>query len=510
MQNRHTLGRLRRYTRVAIPVLVLSGMLFGLASSTRTMIIHVDDDAPLNGDGLSWNTPYKYLQDALADATTGVEIRVAGGVYTPDQDEGGLVTPGLRTESFHLISGVAVYGGYAGLANPQDPDERDIAAYETTLSGDLLGDDGPEFTGYGDNSFHVVVGNGLADTTVLDGLTVRGGNAEGVRNGGGIRLDSSSPQITNCVIAESRARDGGGIWCIDHCDVVVRGTTIAGNHADRQGGGVVVEITSDPEFVDCVIERNTAVERGAGLFFYEHCTPVIRTSRISRNTVSTFTGGGIYCYDNVSLTLQNCIVSSNTSELEGGGMYFSRSSPMVIGCTFWGNSASNGAALASNYPLYPSSLQVRNCILWNGGDEIWNNDGSTVTVAYSNIQGGWSGSGGNNIDEEPLIMLDGTHLQAGSPCLDSGDPGGNYTGQEDIDGEERVVNGAVDMGADEFLDTDDDGLPDLWEQQYFGTPTIANAEDDDNGDGWTNTTAQSHFQHKSVFVPLRCPFLVVS
>src|SRR5207249_4120365 len=35
-------------------------------------------------------------------------------------------------------------------------------------------------------------------------------------------------------------------------------------------------------------------------------------------------------------------------------------------------------------------------------------------------------------------------------------------------------------------DDDNDGLPDAWEQQYFGNPTIAVASDDDDGDGFSN------------------------
>jgi hypothetical protein len=35
-------------------------------------------------------------------------------------------------------------------------------------------------------------------------------------------------------------------------------------------------------------------------------------------------------------------------------------------------------------------------------------------------------------------------------------------------------------------DSDGDGLPDAWEQQYFGSPTGANPEEDSDGDGATN------------------------
>ena len=72
-------------------------------STAQADIIYVDDDAPLGGDGLSWNTAYQFLQDALANAVAGTEIRVAQGVYLPDQDEAGNVVPGDRFATFQLV-----------------------------------------------------------------------------------------------------------------------------------------------------------------------------------------------------------------------------------------------------------------------------------------------------------------------------------------------------------------------------------------------------------------------
>lgn len=60
----------------------------------------------------------------------GTEVRVARGTYTPD---GGT---GNREATFQFISGVVVYGGYAGSGDP-DPDERNFELYETILGGDL-------------------------------------------------------------------------------------------------------------------------------------------------------------------------------------------------------------------------------------------------------------------------------------------------------------------------------------------------------------------------------------
>ena len=88
----------------------ISTLLLGVSTASATTI-YVDDDAPLGGDGASWVTAYTYLQDALAAAGDGTgidEIRVAQGVYFPDDDEAGAVTEGDRELSFTLESGVAI------------------------------------------------------------------------------------------------------------------------------------------------------------------------------------------------------------------------------------------------------------------------------------------------------------------------------------------------------------------------------------------------------------------
>jgi len=103
--------------------------------------IYVDADANGLNNGSSWANAYNYLQGALADANSSavpVEIRVAQGMYRPDESNG--VASGDRTATFQLISGVNLKGGYAGFGEP-DPNARDIESYETILTGDLAGND---------------------------------------------------------------------------------------------------------------------------------------------------------------------------------------------------------------------------------------------------------------------------------------------------------------------------------------------------------------------------------
>ncbi len=161
-------------------------------------VIHVDDDAALGGDGVSWDTAYKFLQDALADAeaSAAAEIRVAQGVYRPDRDEAGNVVLNDRSASFQLVQGVTLLGGYAGAGAP-NPDDRDIDSYGTVLTGDLFGNDTAGFGNTNENSFHVVTGAG-GPTTLLDGFTITAGNANMAspdKRGGGFWAVESSPTL---------------------------------------------------------------------------------------------------------------------------------------------------------------------------------------------------------------------------------------------------------------------------------------------------------------------------
>jgi len=71
----------------------------------------VDDNASANGDGTSWASAHKYLQDALASAEYGDEIWVAEGTYKPDQGAG--KTAGDRESPFLLVNGVGMSLVYA-------------------------------------------------------------------------------------------------------------------------------------------------------------------------------------------------------------------------------------------------------------------------------------------------------------------------------------------------------------------------------------------------------------
>jgi len=483
-------------------------------------VIYVDDDATGVNNGSSWENAYIYLQDALADANSAeksVEIRVAQGVYKPN---GGLVPiPEFdwRTTTFQLINGVALKGGYAGFGET-DPDARDIESYETILSGDLNGDDievvNPEELldepTRADNSYHVVTGSSTDETAVLDGFTITAGNANSVNSseqmaGGGMWTKGSSPTITNCTFIGNSATGWGGGMHNDISISSVSNCKFSENSSDYGGG--MYNRESSPIITDCTFTGNIAIYYGGGIFNWINSSPTLTNCKLIKNRAMSSGGMGNSASSSI---LTNCIFTGNSAERMGGGMFNSYSYLSLSNCTFAENSAQNGNALAFDFLPWekPSDFYLINCILWDGGNEIWNNDGSMVNIFYSNVQlmgrsPFWPGEG--NINATPHFVDSATgdyHLksQSGrwdpnseswvvddvtSACIDAGDPNSAV-------GDEPEPNGGrVNIGA------------------YGGT-----VEASKSGDLWWFETTQGSIAaeglgvilpHEHIFTDLRGP-----
>ncbi|MHC4140312.1 MAG: right-handed parallel beta-helix repeat-containing protein [Planctomycetota bacterium] len=598
----------------------LAAVGLAVAGASGGAILYVDDDALPGGAGPSWANPYSNLQDALADAAGGGvnEIRVAGGVYTPASGVSSCCSPhgGLgcddaacetavcgvlptccvvawdqvcadlavdlcdplcadpRTETFQLLNGVAVKGGYAGIGAP-DPDARDIELYETVLSGDLAGDDGPgPFDNNGENSYTVVTGSGTDNTAILDGVTVSGGNANGPDTGelewirgGGIWNLTGGPAIRQCRIQNNYAAGfGGGVYNRNGSSPLLEDCIVTGNVAEMGGGGVF-NFGSLPWITGCTFEGNdTSGGSGGGMFNQAGSNLTIMECRFEGNT--GISGGGIYNFessptikdiefvgnaalggngggvrnDNSSPTVEDCTFevnsagwgagmanfqsdptvnrctfTNNTADNAGGGMHNSQSDAIVKNCAFIGNQYLIGGGGGGGMINITGSPSIINCLFalneapgsagmtnWEGGNPtltnctfvgnvgvsaggmwsgnnshpiannciFWNNigpgivivSGSTATVEYSDVEGGYAGPG--NIDADPLFVDPGNgdyRLSAGSPAIDAGSNSGVPVGVvTDLDGNPRFVDDPcrddtglgdppiVDMGAYEF------------------------------------------------------------
>ncbi len=393
---------------------------FIVSDNQPPRILYVDANAPGANNGTSWENAYFYLQDALMFAVGGDEIRVAQGVYKPDDFVLSDRPSRGREETFQLVNGLALKGGYAGVATP-DPNARDTVLYETVLSGDLDGNDAPVIdpeelrneSTRAENSFHVVTADGteIVPSTVLDGFTITGGNAngaweEGNGDGGGILCYQSSPSIMNCVIHGNSAGylgHGGGMINLSGSPTLTN-CTFRGNLADRYGGGMLNYLGS-ATLVECRFIGNTTRSAGGGVLNWSSEVSLTKCV-LSGNSASKDSGGGMLS-DDSSVTLRNCVFSGNWSRRNGGGLYIYDKTARLSNCTFSGNSAGGRGGGIYNYSGY---AELGGCIVWGNLDsEI---DGSAVAT-YSDIEGGLPGEG--NMDTDPCFAEAGYWDTNGTP-----------------------------------------------------------------------------------------------
>ena len=316
--------------------------------------------------------------------------------------------------------------------------------------------------------------NYRSSPTLLD-CTFSGNSAfalfHGGGSGGGIHNRDSSPTLTNCTFENnSTAWAGGGMRNSHYSTPTLSNCTFGGNSANDCGGGMNNDYHSNPTLTNCTFSGNSAT-RGGGIH-NDRVSPVLTNCSFSGNSAS-YGGGGMDNYNDehyqCSPTLINCTFANNRANMEGGGISNSRSNPTLTNCTLSGNSADHGAGMYNYFgskPILtnclfigntannlgggmsnihnsglelnnctfalnsatngnalacyhrhqqhlPSDVQMTNCILWDHGSEIWNNDDSSIAISYSDVQSGWPGEG--NIDADPCFVDPGYWDANGTP-----------------------------------------------------------------------------------------------
>jgi len=181
---------------------------------------YVDDSVAASGDGTSWDTAFKMIQEGIDAASHGDTVVVAEGVYAGASFKG---------KNIMLVS-----------TNPRDP----AVVARTIMDG---------------NGRYVIVDfEGTEDETcVLSGFTVRNGYAPDSDGGAGIWGAGTHATVENNVITDNRNDERGG--GIGGCHGLIQNNIICNNLAGKPlwpgyGGGLY--------FCDGTIRNNTVVFNG--------------------------------------------------------------------------------------------------------------------------------------------------------------------------------------------------------------------------------------------------------
>jgi hypothetical protein len=444
------------------------------------------------------------LQYGLTSAAAGSELWVKAGTYRP-------TTTTDLTATFQLKNGVALYGGFAGTETLRA--QRNPATNVTILSGDIGANDAANpITDTSQiapsNSYHVVTGSGTDATAVLDGFTVTAGAANGsgiYASGAGMYNSAGSPTLANIVFTGNLANSGGGMYNLNSNPTLVNVTFTIGYVID---GGGMYNLNSDPTLTNVTFYNNKTFGGPGGGIYNDNSSPNLLN--VTFNTNFAAMGGGIYNCNNSHPTLTNVIFDTNgdSNTSRGGGMYNTASSPTLTNVTFHANAAANSGGgihndgsspILTNVTLNANSAQlgggmyntasspslnhvtfsgniatmtvigsgamanfggspvIKNSIVWGNfpaNAQIYDY-GSTPSIIYSIVQGGYAGIG--NLSTDPLLgalannggFTQTMALGVGSPAIDAGNMAA--CAATDQRGVPRPQGSGCDMGAFEVL-----------------------------------------------------------
>ena len=343
----------------------------------------------------NWNNAAHDIQSAVEAAAAGELVLVTNGIYATG---GRAIAGGVLTNRVALSDSLT-------LLSVNGPSVTTIQGFGT------IGDAAVRCARLG-------AGATLSGFTLAGGATRNTGGDETL--GGGVWCPDATATVTNCVITGSKAYGGGG----GTYKGTIRNSTISNNSVPTYayaGGGAF-----SSGLINCLISGNQATIGGGinGGFAY-NC--IITGNQAVEVFPLPFgqpyaVGGGAYnCSE-----LRNCTIVNNFSdEFVGGVAYGALYNSIVYGNRAYGlvpaESFSDGPNTSTNYP---------------------------ASFAYSCTYPLRPGTG--NISSNPGFDGTGVRLSVGSPCREAGN-NAYAIGGPDPDGNPRIVNGTVDMGAYEFV-----------------------------------------------------------
>ncbi len=331
----------------------------------------------------------------------------------------------------------------------------------------------------------VLIDSGEGPDTVLEGFTLQGfdrGSSSGA-SGGALFVSGASPTIRGCRFVGNHAHAGGGLF-LSASAATVEDCEFLDNSATHQGGGLF-SASGSSDVLRCTFEGNEA-SYGAGALFRTNAADLVEIVECAflDNESLVGYGGAFAKFDQGALDVVRCSFAGNVAAATGGAAQV-HGPGLFRECRFVGNTAVSGTVMASlggtgaaGTVLVLGSTFTQNtggAVTESGGQMVLRNSiawadapfeiGSGVTVAHSDVLGGWAGTG--NLDADPQFLdpwgpdgLIGTldddlSLAITSPCIDAGDTLA-------LSGAARPVDFAGNPRAIDAPGTADTGVTSLW------------------------------------------------
>ena len=398
-----------------------------------------------------------------------------GGIYCYAGDECSICSPTITncTISNNSVGTTETIGCGGAVYCCASNGGYDRGTCAPNISNNTLTQNSGPGTVYGGAIYHFGGGATIANNTISENSASLGAGIYVYRHGGFAEVIIENNAITNntgtgihtCGDSGSIVRyntitnnTGYGVWDDAWSTTQIFENTISGNSGGIRCGHYTHSYAS---IIGNTITNNSGAGEGAGicLWAYSHCTSIERN--IIRGNSAT-NGGGIFSSEASPSIINNLIVANSATNRGGGILLGGSSCSAIINNTIANNSADScGGGICTQNNASPKI--INNILYFNTALDgaqlkvLW---ASSAVVSYSNIQGGWEGTG--NIDINPSFGNPTSGLEydlgPGSPCLNTGTIEWTYNDityyapDTDIEGRQRPAGSGVDIGAYEQND----------------------------------------------------------
>lgn len=422
-------------------------------------VLHVSPTGSDAHQGSSWADAKRTVQSAADYIGHGRgEIWVQGGDYT---------------ESVNIVGSVRMLGGFAG--NEADAADRAPLLHPTIIDC------------RGSNSAVAFLGSTATNCELAD-FIIRGASDPG----SGILCSNAFVTISNCTISNNfgvAVRIDSGRATVADCLITGNGggvisqyssSTISNNQIIfNLGTGISCSQSSVPEICRNLIASNSSCGIAISL-----CSPRVAWNVVAHNSGGY--GGGLAVFGgngpDTQPVVANNVFLGNTASVHGGGIFMMWSQGHFVNNTIIGNRTSGqggGVYAWTAYTRFQNNIVAFNEAGLGGG---FYNRGSTTepyyNCVYGNTPSDYDGLGPDpgsiSVDPGFVDWANGdVHLSAESACINAGTntpmngdgssshPVVPFQYHRDLDGQGRVADTTVDIGADEFWGASENELPTL-------------------------------------------------